>query len=245
MNIYSRSSCYLEAYKDNKYFHKGTGFFLVVKDNTYFITNNHIIGGEFANLQHTRDHGHALPADSIPNNLIVCAYGKGYDELNVLVLPLNDGIGTSLVKKFYEVEGNDSTLMDVIAIKLSKELAAGLSWTTVFKEQNYKENLHLNMGDDLYLIGFPMDWATVEKYPIWKKCSVATEANLTEFKKEFFFVDGTGRPGMSGSPVLQFPDTKLGVNDVPALCGVYATQAGQLEIGRIWKIGPIIRALEK
>ena len=57
------------------------------------------------------------------------------------------------------------------------------------------------MGDDVFVIGFPLDNKPTGHFPIWKRASVASEMDVPLNGLPAFLIDTATRPGMSGSPV--------------------------------------------
>jgi hypothetical protein len=58
------------------------------------------------------------------------------------------------------------------------------------------------VGEDCYIVGYPRGLRGDNRYPIWKRASIASEPSNTYQGKLAFLVDTATREGMSGSPVI-------------------------------------------
>jgi len=64
------------------------------------------------------------------------------------------------------------------------------------------EDIKLDIGTDLFIVGYPYGIETEGFFPIWKKGSVASEPLTPQNKLARFYIDAFTTPGMSGSPVF-------------------------------------------
>jgi Trypsin-like peptidase domain len=55
---------------------------------------------------------------------------------------------------------------------------------------------------EVYIVGFPLGLAVNDKFPVWKRGSIATEMGIDYAGLPMFVVDSATREGMSGSPVF-------------------------------------------
>lgn len=92
-----------------------------------------------------------------------------------------------------------------------------------------------NVGDDCFILGYPLQNYEGLMPPVWKRGSIASETPLGVGGKPIFLVDAATTPGMSGSPIIRKVITLTANNsDLNALqeyssyelIGVYA---GRLE----------------
>ncbi|WP_081762582.1 serine protease [Xanthobacter sp. 126] len=118
-------------------------------------------------------------------------------------------------------------------------------------------NFNPTIGSDVFVLGYPHGLELTGILPIWKRASIVTEplcpvrVNGVDIDN-LFYVDGSTRRGMSGSPVLYIPrqnevirtDDGHVINYTsrdPILVGVYAGRDGvtndeyELSLGRVWK----------
>ncbi len=88
-------------------------------------------------------------------------------------------------------------------------------------------------GQTVSVIGYPLGWKDVRNgLPVWKTGHIASEPEVDFEGEPRFLIDITGRPGMSGAPVIaghkEFSLTKTGVPRFGAsgrLLGVYSSNA--------------------
>jgi hypothetical protein len=68
---------------------------------------------------------------------------------------------------------------------------------TSIKEDRFKP------GEDVFAIGYPQGVATLNLFPIWKRGSVASEPDVPVNGYPKFYIDLSGRGGLSGAPVFR------------------------------------------
>jgi hypothetical protein len=62
--------------------------------------------------------------------------------------------------------------------------------------------LRTEIGMDVFVLGYPFG-APRPGFPVWKRGSIASEPQLAPLTKNYFLVDTSSRPGMSGAPVIR------------------------------------------
>jgi hypothetical protein len=130
-----------------------------------------------------------------------------------------------------------------------------------FSEPDVLRAIYPTVGTEVFVLGYPHDFASTGVFPIWKRASIASEPQAkvslggTSYKN-LFYIDGLTKLGMSGSPVvcLAKPGDEFHTEDgvrvsiekaEPFLIGVYAGRDGvtqeeyELSLGRVWKIGAV------
>lgn len=116
----------------------------------------------------------------------------------------------------------------------------------------------VRIGNEVFVLGFPVDLMPTGTLPIWKRASVASEPKFGAFGEECFLIDSATREGMSGSPVIgylvsdqAYPDmwwnsaevsdnTTIGYQPSPSFLGVYSGRIGvrdllEAQIGKVWR----------
>ncbi len=97
------------------------------------------------------------------------------------------------------------------------------------------------MGDDLFILGFPLRLNPTGPFPIWKRASVATEMNLMLSGMPAFLVDTATREGMSGAPVVTIGQSRSPDSERQTmLVGVYSGRhigptAIEAQLGVVWR----------
>ncbi|GAA4087455.1 trypsin-like peptidase domain-containing protein [Mucilaginibacter panaciglaebae] len=239
---FSKSSCYVEIYNGKNILGNASGFFFHTKTKYYFITNNHVVGGDFAKNEYKALHKHNIPADSVANLLKVRLYNSSLNSTFFIELPL-----LSNNKNNYMIfnDGNGNP-MDIVAIPIITALSIQLSNTRVLSTRYMNSNLFLLPATDLFVVGFPYDWGKTNAYPVWKKGSIASEAD-----NKGFWIDATTRSGMSGSPVYfrsnayidKLGNTKAFSSLDTFLVGIYSAQSYIAELGVVWNLSSVISQL--
>lgn len=137
--------------------------------------------------------------------------------------------------------------VDVVCIKLTPEIAPH-----VFPINNCPQKaLAVGISDDVFILGYPMG-VGVQRLPIWKRASVASEPDIDVDGFPKLLVDTASAKGMSGSPVIrratagQTDDGSYSMFDGPVsrFVGIYSgrlTTGNSLDaqLGIVWKASVI------
>lgn len=248
----SLSSCFvLQVNSKNIPIKVASGFFIKVDSTTFFITNNHVISGEFAKQEHFRDTKKPIPVDSTTNYIRIRTYGDKLNTGFLFNLYLFNGKDSASIL-MWEDPINKKGLMDVIAIPLADSLKKYLGVTKILTPSNILPDLKISPSSELFIVGFPAPYGQNERefYPIWKKGTIASEPDLGEV---YYWVDALTMGGMSGSPVFyrnQYYQTKSGnsimqVGGTPTfLLGIYSAQNYGLNLGKVWKLDKVVEQLK-
>ena len=66
-----------------------------------------------------------------------------------------------------------------------------------------RHDMKIEIGDDVFVLGYPLGFAHFMSTPIWKRGSIASEPHAeTPESKNRIVIDATTRSGMSGAPVI-------------------------------------------
>lgn len=248
---FSVSSCYVEMHHDNRYIGNATGFFMELNSKLFFITNNHVVSGEYARSEYYQIHKHQIPTDSIANNLKIRVYGDNVNAFKFITLPLLVGTDSTYIK-MWEDEIAKKNLMDIVAIPVPTAIRNQMEKTLILTENNLNSTLRLAPSVELFIVGFPLNYASMSVYPLWKKGTIATEPLVQSVDNSSYFVDALTMGGMSGSPV--YFRGSMGTNidggtDVYAgiatfLLGIYSAQNYQIGLGRVWRLDKVVTKLK-
>ncbi len=126
-----------------------------------------------------------------------------------------------------------------------------------------------SVGDEAFVLGYPLSLDGGHGFPIWKKATIATEPSFDINDLPLTLIDTATRKGMSGAPVLirrngityprgtEPPKNSIGDNahigESNAFFGVYSGRLNdpeltiidnefQAQIGRVWK-APVIEEI--
>lgn len=249
----SRGSACVWATKGTHVLWNATGFFYGVANKTYFITNNHVVGGKYMTDEYIRLHGRVMPTDSLPDSLHIRIYDTVLLSYFFANIPLFDGNNKRWLE-FHDNPGDPSTLLDVVAIELrTSDSRSTLGTTRATAKDLVASNVILQPSQELFVIGFPTDAGQTMVYPIWKRGTIASEPNFFNLGNSKFYIDATTRQGMSGSPVYfrgsnyMTKDgrwvTEYGIREW--LIGIYSAQSPDKELGVVTRFEKIALELSR
>jgi hypothetical protein len=116
------------------------------------------------------------------------------------MLPLSDGGGPTWKQ---HAAGQD---IDVAVLPLGAD--ARCFNNAINTQKDYFAPLTINMGEEVFALGYPLGIESVGKFPIWKRASIATFPTANIYGRPAFLIDTATREGMSGSPVI-FPEKQI------------------------------------
>lgn len=171
------------------------------KDDLYFISNWHVFSG--------RDPRTGQPKDqknfAVPNRLSL--YCRRIDDLSRTIevhFPLEED--NVILWKQHPIYGQK---VDVAAISfrhagvyLNAPPQGPLARNTAINEFQYNDELFVGIGEDVFILGFPLGLSQSFQLPIWKRASIASDRAIDFDGLPCFLVDTATREGMSGSPVI-------------------------------------------
>jgi hypothetical protein len=109
----------------------------------------------------------------------------------------------------------------------------------IYEPGAHDDDFWVDLGDDLFLPGFPLGIAAAGAFPIWKRASLATSPEFGESMT--FLVDTASREGMSGSPFFALSNwkhyrldratNKMSVVDRPLSWRLLGVYSGRLDPG--------------
>lgn len=109
-------------------------------------------------------------------------------------------------------------------------------------------DMAIYVGQEVFIIGYPLDAKITGQLPIWKRGTIASEPNYPVSGEPKLLVDSLSRPGMSGSPVIARTMTpymttrgefKMYSAEAHRNIGVYSGRLGadqkeQAQLGVVW-----------
>lgn len=170
-----------------------TGFFWGDDERSelYFITNRHVVIDENEGYypDEIRLKLHRNPKKPNANPIYTISLYNENDEHVWLEHPRNQ-----------EVKRQEK-MIDVVAIKLDKNIISFEYYIESFKFHNYA--CRLSNWDDLAVIGYPEGiYDTKNNYPIIRRATLASAPSVPFEKEPKILIDAQLHPGTSGSPVL-------------------------------------------
>lgn len=233
----------------------GTAFPYEVDGTTYLVTNWHSVSG--------RDPRTGRPLRS---------HNRFPNRLEVL-LPHQDDQGdgtyflgwTTSVIGLYDEDGNPvwwehprhGPLVDVAVLEVDRTFLSS-SAISVNAESLNPSQLRLYPLMEAFVLGFPRGMTGGEKFPVWKRASLASEPELDVGRLPMMYIDTATREGMSGSPVFVHESgvwrpegesrEKLRVGRGHKFIGVYSGRVGDTEfeaqLGVVWKEEAILEIID-
>jgi hypothetical protein len=159
-------------------------------EQNYLITNYHVI-----TCRNPKDPKFLLPEypDS-PDEICFSVLTKNNYELKNGGFSLLEEEKPSWIEHKYRNKG-----VDIVAIPINFPDDAII----VNQQQlGLVEDIKLEIGSDVFIVGFPFGFGADDYYPIWKRGTIASEPLLNPEGLPRFYVDSFTKPGMSGSPVF-------------------------------------------
>jgi len=216
-----------------------TGFFYEFEEKRYFITNWHNVTGRNA-ITREPISSHGGSPDVMELGLLT---SLSPIEFSTFRLPLYD----NKKRTGWLVHPIHKEKVDVVALPVSfpKDFV-GLA-NPINKAP--LRNDRMEVSDDVFIIGFPLNIYGGALFPIWKRGSVATEPDVDLDGLPKFLIDTATRQGMSGSPVVmrkkgvhiyEQNDDKVTIGLSQNLVGIYSgrihsNSALDAQLGIVWK----------
>jgi Trypsin-like peptidase domain len=171
-----------------------TGFFLKQGHAWFLVTNWHVLAGRDPRTGQPRH-----PSGAVPD---ACRFFIGVMQNGTIVWiptvqPLGDASTHSAIWLQHPVGGQE---FDVAALPLAlADVGLGKNF---LESGGHDPDMFIDLGDDLFLPGFPLGLAANGYMPIWKRASLASSLEFGDGMSRFFYVDTATREGMSGAPCL-------------------------------------------
>ena len=123
----------------------------------------------------------------------------------------------------------------------------------LFDSSGHDPDMLIDLGDNLFLPGYPLGLTAGGYLPIWKRASLASSLEFGQGINRLFYVDTATREGMSGAPCLAISNwrhysldratNKVSVVERPLswrLLGVYSgrlnpSDSFEAQIGIVWR----------
>ncbi len=231
----------------------GSAFFYLFENESYLITNWHIVSGRNPQTEQP-----LLNCGAIPNKLSIKVPYKeksndqSYIQWKTYLLELYEK-----EKPVWYVHPTLLEKVDIACIKLRIENTA-----IVCANDNSLglEMIRIYPSLDVFILGFPFGMFGGASFPLWKRGTIASEPDIDIDNLPKFYVDTATREGMSGSPVyaqevgMIVPENAASMDDwqfgkSERFIGVYSGRIGaedefKVQIGIVWKMSAIEEILE-
>lgn len=170
----------------------GTGFVYEFKGRAFLISNWHNFSGRNAETGQPV----CKKSGAVPNRVRVTMPEKEIGQWSTAEFQLCDASGRA---SWFE-HPKHGRRVDVGALPL-EDLHQYSFRAATGKESG--ADMLLQVGDDVYILGYPLGISATQHFALWKRGSVASEPDLDIDGLPKLLIDATTRPGMSGAPVIQ------------------------------------------
>jgi hypothetical protein len=175
---------------ENIHLADGTCFFWLSNNKPYLVTNWHNVTGK---NPLTDKHLNENLAE--PDRIKFDAFNGG--DINnrcTIEIPLKEDDRPLWME--HPIHGKR---VDVICIELPAHLSSELYFINNLTSH---DPLTTVISDNVFILGYPLGFG-IERFPIWKVASIASEPEINVDKLPMCIVDTASTKGMSGSPVIR------------------------------------------
>jgi hypothetical protein len=184
-----------------------TGFFFYGMfeghPNYWLVTNWHVLTGRNADQPAQALHSNGALPNGIRIQLPLRFNQPEYLNRNVEIffqdqsLSLYDNVGHALW--YQHVRKNE---VDVAVVNLGRAVAERFYLVGV-NEVPACNDMAIEIGNDIFILGYPLGFTHFVNTPIWKRGSIASEPHIETAETKFrVVIDATTRGGMSSGPVI-------------------------------------------
>ncbi len=240
INPFSASSLFVEMMFNEVVLACGTAFYYCFNDVTYLVSNWHNLSGRHPE---TKQALHSQLA--VPNKIKI--YCHNLTDLSVTELHVYNLLDDEDNCIWFE-HPIFKILIDVAVLPIAKSNSNTFDISSAISEIYPYGNSAIEVGDQLFVLGFPFGISGTCNFPIWKTACLASEPALAQEGLPILYIDTATRQGMSGSPVISYRRRNIILGDGQrnwskfhsTLVGVYSgriTPKDQLEaqFGKVWK----------
>jgi Trypsin-like peptidase domain len=212
----------------------GTGFFYRRNGELFIVSNWHVLSGRHPDTGQPLNE--AAPAEALEFDL--SDYSTGKLQRNSYKIDLFEKDGSARW-----AQHKKGQQVDVGVLHVPKDIAV----EQINSAELSNSVLPIRIGQDVFILGYPMGIEAQFGFPIWKRGSIASEPNFHLQEDEVILIDTATREGMSGAPVVavshdpfRTEDGGVKTGNAAKLVGVYSGRIGsnehnQIQLGRCWK----------
>lgn len=220
-----------------------TGFFFYGlfdgKPNHWLVTNWHVVSGR--NSDHPFQILHTKGA--LPNALTMTVFLKS-DHPEYRARPDAQLLMQEMTLNLYDDRGKAlwyqhklKNALDVAVMNTGGNLGGAM--ILGINEVALQNDMAIEIGNQVFILGYPLGFSHFINTPIWKRGSIASEPNLeTPESGTRVVIDATTRQGMSGAPVIMRERTHYVAEDgqikthanATRWIGVYASRPNPVRV---------------
>lgn len=191
----------LHIYYDQEILGHATGFIWKNLNSYYVISNWHVFSGRDPNTNQPKHRDGALP-----NRIVALCHARNSIGSIVPVsikLTSDDGSSSWLEHGSY---GREIDVEALPFIENSPHIRGlvGTPPVSIVPINTLPQHMDakIEIGQDVFVIGFPLGLKQQANFPIWKRASIASEIDLDYNDLPSLLIDTATREGMSGAPVI-------------------------------------------
>jgi hypothetical protein len=244
-NLLTLSITKIELLCNDNLLGKATGFFLKYQSNWFLVSNWHVFSGRDPISGQPKNKFCAVP-DACRFHF--ASQEGGRTTFTPVIHSLGDASNQEATWFQHPIRGQD---FDVAVLPIeANEVGVAID---LFDSRGHNPDMLIDLGDNLFLPGYPLGLSADRYMPIWKRASLASSLEFGQGINCFFYVDTATRGGMSGAPCLAISNwqhysldratNELSVVDRPwswRLLGVYSgrlnpSDSFEAQIGIVWR----------
>jgi hypothetical protein len=245
IDIASTITAKLHLYYRDQPLGPATGFFKKLNDRVFLITNWHVVTGRHQETKQVLHSKGAIP-DRLKFRVPVRGRTGAWVSLESCLYQDAKSSESPEKPRWYEDPVHRHRL-DVVAIPIQ---APDNGEVRTIDDVNSMPLMPVDIGDEVFVLGYPRGIDGGGEFPIWKRASIATEPEITRDGPQYILVDTATREGMSGAPVIKLfspPIRMQGIRQYRFI-GVYSGRLGdgemEAQLGKVWDAS-LIEAIVK
>jgi hypothetical protein len=205
-----------------------SGFFYRHNGNVYLISNWHALSGRNCFTGQCLDKNTLMPPDSVTFS---CYLKKGNGVSKKTVTKRINNTGVDDLSGW--IQHRNGQQIDVAAIDIGTSDGSIICANGGDGEAYIGSTLMRGINDyallkpavDIFVVGFPLGLSSHESLAIWKRGTIASEAEV-ERRFDYFFIDCTSNYGLSGSPAYIHSSGAVLLNNGNTAFGGYTEFVG-------------------
>lgn len=229
--------------------HTASGFFWKRNNQPFLITNWHVASGRNALTGEMGSNGYIPRRIRFYGMSVSAALGIVNIKRIRWTLEWTDDEMAEVLKAPPQV---DQQGIDIWGIPIPHEAVigrdpnrtgfTGAETMSCFINDHLGTRIVTNVGDDCFILGYPLQNYEGLMLPVWKRGSIASETSMGISGRPMFLIDAATTAGMSGSPIVRRVTTFTAHNqDVGALqenahyevIGIYAGRLQSKELAAV------------
>jgi hypothetical protein len=228
----------------------GTAFFFEEEVQKYLVTNWHNLAGRHPKTRQVLDKNWG----DVPNKIKIYKHDlKRLGQSDAIEIPLVNA-GKRPVWFEHPIHGSN---IDIGILPIAADQSQNVySIDAAIKDIDPFDSLPINVGESVFVLGFPFGLSGSSYFPIWKAAIIASEPEIDINKLPFFYIDTATRQGMSGSPVMQREPRSVFIMEENKMSryrctflGVYSGRIGAkdelaAQLGIVWKASCLLEIID-